>query len=247
MKMTILGSGVVVPSKERRAPGYYLEIDEQKFLIDSGSGITRAMVQADIDYTALDVLFYTHTHIDHTADLIPLLFAIEHNSLKKRTKELLVYGPIGFASFVTRLMQAWGKPKSFDVIVQELSDKKILTIDGVAVFVYEVAHVVHSIGYRFVDKKGRVIAFSGDTGPCKGLLAVAHNADVAVFECSFSEDTKGHLTPTLAGKIAQEAGVKRLILSHMYPQINSLSAQDCCKKQFDGDVIVAKDFLQMNV
>ncbi|NIP81592.1 MAG: hypothetical protein GWM90_21205, partial [Gemmatimonadetes bacterium] len=65
-----------------------------------------------------------------------------------------------------------------------------------------------------------MLALSGDTGVCDGVVAAARDADLFVCEASFPEGRgrRGHLVPSEAGMLAAQAGARRLLLSHFYPQ-----------------------------
>jgi ribonuclease BN (tRNA processing enzyme) len=82
-----------------------------------------------------------------------------------------------------------------------------------------VAHRPESLAYRIIDRNGKALVYSGDTDVCDGLTAIAADADLMICESAFPDDQKvdGHLTPSLAGRVAQAAAVKRLVLTHFYP------------------------------
>ena len=82
-----------------------------------------------------------------------------------------------------------------------------------------VLHTDNSLGYRFTDSQGKVFTYSGDTDYCAGLIELARDADVALIEAAQPSELKvaGHLTPRLAGKVSLQAGVRHLIVTHLYP------------------------------
>ena len=90
-------------------------------------------------------------------------------------------------------------------------------------FTVEVARLVHPItayGVR-VSSGGRVLVYSGDTGPCQGLVDLARGADLLLAESAFVEGGANpvdlHLTGKQAGAAAAEADVGRLVLTHIPP------------------------------
>jgi ribonuclease Z len=68
------------------------------------------------------------------------------------------------------------------------------------------------------------VVYSGDTEPCPRVAALAHGADLLIHECSFPEpfDVTNHTTPKKLGCMIKNQGVKRIVLTHLYPQ-----AQGC--------------------
>ena len=84
MKLTILGSGSLFPYPNRGNSGYLLECSESTILLDGGSGTLRRIADFGLDYSSIDIICYTHLHIDHTFDLIPFLFALKHDSKVKK-------------------------------------------------------------------------------------------------------------------------------------------------------------------
>ena len=113
---------------------------------------------------------------------------------------------------------------------------------------------VVSIEEVSVDRPGQVFAFVMDTGWCDGALALARDADLLVCEATFAEEETdraiewGHLTARQAGRLASEAGVRRLVISHFsqrYPDVTPLAEE--AAREFRGDVVVAEDLLRVAV
>ena len=93
MRITIVGSGTVVPSLQRRQSCVVVSAGGETLVFDLGSGTVRGMLRADLDPFTVDRIFFTHFHPDHTVDVVPLLFAINHGSQEQRTRPLRVAGP----------------------------------------------------------------------------------------------------------------------------------------------------------
>ena len=131
-----------------------------------------------------------------------------------------------------------------------------------------------SFSYRF-DTKYKSVVFSGDTGPSEKLVNLANGADILVSEVGTVEDTiatfekngiwknktdaekagfikhikEQHLTPQDVGEMAQKAGVKKVVLSHLaptiYPNDKYERWKDLTKKYFSGEVVVAEDLMRI--
>ena len=111
-----------------------------------------------------------------------------------------------------------------------------------------------SLAYR-VDYSEGSIVFSGDTKPCQALIDLAINADVLVMECirleSEMNDNATSLSETSAlqaGKIAEETGVKLLVLTHQAHYLDSAKDEVFkeVKKNYKGRVIWADELMMVN-
>ena len=102
-------------------------------------------------------------------------------------------------------------------------------------------------------RRGRIIAYTGDTGPSEKIVRLAKNADLLIHEATFDDEMKqraiedGHSTPSIAAEIAKQAGVNQLILTHIsarYKDTNRLLEQ---AKKIYKNTKVAKDFMQLEL
>jgi ribonuclease BN (tRNA processing enzyme) len=107
-----------------------------------------------------------------------------------------------------------------------------------------VAHTSSSLGFRITLPNGKGLVFSGDSDYSASLVELAQKADILICECSFPEEEKvtGHLTPSLAGRIAREAGVGRLYLTHFYPECRGKDLIGPCNREYRGPIFLAEDF-----
>jgi ribonuclease BN (tRNA processing enzyme) len=93
------------------------------------------------------------------------------------------------------------------------------------------------------------MVYSGDTEPCDEVVRLARGANLLILEASFpdSQEIKGHLTPSQAGRIASLAGVERLILTHFYPECLATDIAAQCRKTYGGLLTLATDFLRIRL
>ncbi|MFH0867715.1 MAG: MBL fold metallo-hydrolase, partial [Candidatus Woesearchaeota archaeon] len=82
---------------------------------------------------------------------------------------------------------------------------------------------------------------------CNEIIETSKNADLLILECSFPDKEEDHLTPSLCGKIATKAKVKKLVLTHFYPECDKVDVKKQCSKEYNGKIIVAKDFMGIKV
>jgi len=73
------------------------------------------------------------------------------------------------------------------------------------------------------------------------------NHEIEVPNVPLREEIEVHLTPSLAGKIATQAGVRRLLLGHFYPEVLKTDITAECRKTYDGELILGRDLLHVRV
>jgi ribonuclease BN (tRNA processing enzyme) len=109
-------------------------------------------------------------------------------------------------------------------------------------------HSNPSLSYR-LETEDKTLAVSGDTDHSDFLIEIAAGADVFVCETSFPDGMKreGHLTPSEAAKIAQKAGVKKLVLTHFYPAADKFDVVNQASHFFSGEIIKAQDLMEIKL
>jgi ribonuclease BN (tRNA processing enzyme) len=249
MEISVIGSGTGVPSFRRGSPGMVIRIGTSTLLLDSGSGTLQRMLRANIDFKEVDYLLYSHFHPDHTADFVPFLFASNYGSDEKRTGELTVIGPKGMHHFYEGLKAVYGRwiePQDYTLNLMEIGEEES-TFPDFSLQGFYMLHSESSIGFRLTGRDEKAVAYSGDTDFCANLIALGRDVDLLILECSFPDSRKveGHLTPSLAGRVAREAGCKRLLLTHLYPPCDDEDIVMVVKDQFSGEVILAEDLMKI--
>ncbi|HEX5595841.1 MAG TPA: ribonuclease Z [Micromonosporaceae bacterium] len=103
-------------------------------------------------------------------------------------------------------------------------------------------------------RRGQRFAFVMDTGLCDAVYTLAEEADLLVIESTFlTEDAAlaaeaGHLTAAQAARVAQESGVRRLVLTHFsqrYRDPERFAAE--AREHFTGDLVLAEDLMRVPV
>jgi ribonuclease BN (tRNA processing enzyme) len=254
MEIIILGSGTTVPLAERASPAFAIFIEDQLFLMDIGPGTVRQMAIAGLRHEDVDYIGISHFHPDHTADLIHFIFATRHPPVLSKRKSFTIIGPRGFNQFLRRLRRPFGNWLDLppDLMrIEELStarrDRK--GFDTFRVLSAPLNHTPHSLGLRIEDRAGNSIVYSGDTGYCDEIVDLAKGADLLILEASFpdGEEIMGHLTPSQAGRIATRSGVKRLLLTHFYPECLRSNIGSQCQSMYQGELILAADLMHLEV
>jgi ribonuclease BN (tRNA processing enzyme) len=252
LEITVVGSGTVVPRVSRRQSCVIVRTEEEALFFDLGSGAVRGMLHAGVDPFAVDRVFFTHFHPDHTVDIVPLLFAIKYGTEEERERPLTLYGPEPFADFFGRITNVWGEWMlgDYPTEVRELHHtcSSPLTLPGLHVHWAPVEHRPESIAYRLEGENGTFV-YTGDTEYTESVVELAKGAHTLLIECSFPDDAPvpGHLTPEAVARIAREAGVERVVLTHIYPSADALDLTEEVSRGFAGQVLVAEDGLEFRL
>ncbi|NOX38734.1 MAG: MBL fold metallo-hydrolase [Calditrichaeota bacterium] len=248
LRLHFLGTGSIIPHPDRSCSSILLETPKERILIDIGAGTLRRMATEQIDIHSITYIFITHFHPDHVGDLIPFLFALRNSREEERM--LRIWGPRGFLNFIRGLESAYGRwvQNPMENIKYYELKRRLLDFPGFRLIWNRVIHKNESVGFRF-EIGGKVIAFSGDSGYCTELIRLSRDADIAVLECSHADEyaVEGHLSPSLAAKIAEEAGVKQLVLTHFYPDALESDLESVARKYFSGEIHLAYDGFQIEL
>ncbi len=242
MRIVLLGTGYAVPTADRVHTSILVETPNNLLLFDCGSGVLHRIAESGYDTSHLDAVLFTHHHLDHDSDFLGLMKA---NWLKGR-RSMKVYGPYGTADWFSRIMEAYPYLRGkFEVDIKELKDGDSAKINGNRIICAQSAHVISGLIYKFTSK-GKSIIYSGDTEPTKELAAFCNNSDVLIHECNFiSEDYKimGHSSPLKLGKVLRGSNLKKLVLVHLPPGIESMEDEvmGIIGKYFKGEIIVGRD------
>jgi len=229
-------------------------IDGDPVVFDMGPGSLRQITRAGINFERIGLVFITHFHPDHTADLIHFLFATRNPSIIKRRRPFVITGPKGIKNLISQLQNSYIDSLSLPseiMTIEELDVNKKVEKDyrDFTLTARPVLHSPESIAYRIEDGTGKNFVYSGDTGFCEDLVDLAKGTDLLILECSFpeGEEVEGHLTPSEAGRIASLAGAEKLVLTHFYPECLETDITAQCRKAYGGELILARDFLHIHI
>lgn len=275
MEIVFLGTGCPVVSTERYGPAQLILGERTKVLVDCGSGVTQRLLAAGTPGRALDALLLTHLHSDHLVDLYQLIVSSWHQG---RDRPLPIYGPPGTRRYVEGLMALWEpelsqriahekrpSTEALKIAVTEIAADEVFDIAGLQVRVVPVDHqpVRHAFGFVF-EEVGEKLVLSGDTRRCEALIAAARGADLLVHEVFVHREmpvvegvrsaetvanvASYHTLSDEVGKIAAEAGVKALALTHFVPPACDRAALLAeAAADFGGPLILAEDLLRIDL
>ncbi|MGD9365218.1 MAG: ribonuclease Z [Desulfobacteraceae bacterium] len=252
-KITILGSGTCVPRLDRSACAALIETGAAKILLDLGPGTIHRMLEYGVTIFDVTHIAFSHFHPDHTSEFVSLVFATKYPDGPYRKKALTVLGGQGLKAFYKGLQGVYGEwivlPKG-QMIIQELDvlEGETRTFADFKLTARPVNHRPESLAYRLEDRNGRVIVYSGDTDECDSLADLARDADIFICESAMPDQAKGpgHLTPSMAGKIATDARAKRLVLTHFYPPCDEVDVVKQAGSAYKGKIYAAEDLMSFS-
>jgi ribonuclease BN (tRNA processing enzyme) len=243
MKVSILGSGTIVGRTGRNCSGYLLD---DRVLVDCGPGTWGALYKSPEPRHPVDTVLVSHCHLDHVADLVPLLFA-RYVMEAGRKQVLSVYGPVGAKARLGRLLEPhrdWLQEVSYSL--QELPPPET-RVGDYAVRALPTGHTAESVCFRITDAAGVTLFYSGDAAWNDGIVELARSSDLAIVEAALpsGRPAPDHLTPRLAGRLAAQAKVKTLVLTHCYPEVLGGDPVAEAAAAFGGEIILATDGLEV--
>ena len=267
------------PWKSRSAPAQAIVVDDTAYVVDCGDGVARQLVRAGVPLRDVRDIFITHHHSDHNAGygtLILLAWAAGRRArvdtwgpppLARMTE--LVF-EMNAADIDSRVVDEGRVPLRPLVHAHELRAGGLVMEDSnVRVTAALVHHppMVPAFAYRF-ETADRSIVISGDTSPVESLVRLARGADVLVHEALYDAAAvdrlvasvpnatdlrrsilSHHTTAEEAGRVAAEAGVGTLVLSHLIPAEDPAITDEmwvaAAGKHFGGRIVVAKDLMEL--
>ncbi|KPI07025.1 hypothetical protein OK074_3957 [Actinobacteria bacterium OK074] len=241
MSLTVLGTASPHPSPGRPCSGYLLRGGGAEVWVDAGTG-TFAELQRHTDPRRLTAIWISHVHADHSADLLAAVYAFAFGGLTPPAP-IPVYAP---GDLPQRIANFLGRPDprflSGILDFRPLYDGHSVRHWNLRLSARAVSHGGEAYGLR-AECQGRVLGYSGDSGPCEALGALARGADVFLCEADVDRHREGeqevHLTPEQAGEAAKGAG--QLVVTHVGPTLSLQAAAERAAGAFGGPTELARE------
>ncbi len=251
MKLTVLGCGTSLSGGDKAGSGYLVNNGSSQIVFDMGYGAHKNLQRAT-DFCDVNTVFFSHFHPDHCYDLGAFLdqrMGFVNKGLSMNKSQVNLFGPEGLKDFYSSILKTIPFLENMQFMVSaeegEHFSKKIF---GFSVKSKPVKHAVKTIGYR-IKSGNKTIAYPADTGYCSEAVDLSKEADLLVLECCVPDEKpmSVHLTPSECARIASEAKPKKILLTHFFPANDEEKAKSIVQKKFNGEVLIAKDLMEIEV
>jgi ribonuclease BN (tRNA processing enzyme) len=278
-RLILLGTGGGPrPNKVRNQSAWVVLVNNVPYVVDCGGGVSRQLVFAGVHLATLKHIFITHHHSDHNLEYGNLTYNAWVSGFKGRIdtygpppleKITKAFFDLNAYDINIRIPDEGRSSLAPMIHVHEISGNgPVMQDENVKVTAALVNHppVVPSFAYRF-DTPQTSIVFSGDTTPFDNLIKLAKGADILVHEVLHKPSlarllarvpnadrllehiVASHTTHIDVGKVAKEAGVKTLVLTHFVPADDPSVTEEMWaegpRQNFGGKIIVGKDLMEI--
>jgi ribonuclease BN (tRNA processing enzyme) len=239
VKVTVLGGCGAWPAAGQACSGYLVEHEGFRLLLDPGYA-TLPQLLKDTAAAQVDAVLASHGHPDHCADLNPLLRARALGEVPPPA--LPVHTLPGAMNAVLALDNPGMLAGAYTL--REFTAGHRFEVGPFQVDTWALPHFVPNAGMR-LTAGGRVLAYTGDTGPSPDIAVMARDADILLAEATVPDhglsgrDAQYLSTARQAGEYGARAEAKRLVLTHLWPGTDPSAARAAARHAYSGDLYIA--------
>lgn len=203
----------------------------------------------------VDAVVVSHMHADHFIDIIPMRYALKYGA-RTHARQVALYLPPGGADLLRRLTGAFDRESNHDFLgevfdIRTYDARGSLEIGDARIRFAPTSHYIATYALRF-EAAGASLAYSADTAPDDRVAELARGADAFVCEATLTaaeeaDLPRGHASAREAARMAADAGVGRLILSHYPASADPAALEAMARSVYDGPVTVADDGFQLSL
>lgn len=244
MRLTVLGKSPAWSDAGGACSGYLVTEGETAIVLDCGNGVF-GKLRERMGYEELDAVVISHLHGDHTLDLVPFSYGLAFGPAGRvRQSPPRLIAPLGAEAFFRRLAGTWDDEhlivRAFDL--EEYEPSAEIRIGALNVRSHPVPHIGPTHAIELVAPAGGRIVFGADGRYSDELIAAASGAELLIAEATLPDpdpDQHVHMSATEAGRLAREAGVGRLVLTHISDELDTERSRTLAEEAFGGEVEVA--------
>jgi len=265
----------------RSNPANVLLVDGVPYVVDCGYGVAQRLAQAKVQLPSVRYVFISHLHSDHVLEFGNMVYSAWSAGLNHEIDAFGPVGLAALTQAfwesnrfdVDIRIPDEGKPDPRKLlVVKEVHESgPLMSSERVKVSAFQTPHppiLKENFAYRFETPDG-VIVYACDTAYNPKLAEFAQGADILIHEAMYlpgvdalaariknAATLKAHLlaahtTTEDVGRIAQAAGVKKLVLSHLVPgddpSITDEMWTEGARKHYAGPIVVARDLMELDL
>jgi len=257
MKLTVIGASAACPNPGDAGSSYLVTHDGSSLVLDCGPDSISKLRQ-HTRLRAIDAVLISHLHSDHTLDLVPFRYGLRYIP-GARGPRVPLWMPPGGRAFLDQLGRVFALGAEandpffegeFDI--SEYDPDAMLDIGPFSVSFLPTQHFIDCWAMR-VRAGGRQLAYLADSAFIEPLIDFARDAAVVVCEATLpikatsSPESSGHMTAAQAGEIAQRAGARHLVLTHVWEENDRDALAHEARSTFGGAITVATSGVEILV
>lgn len=258
MQLTVVGKSPAWQDVDGACSGYLLRDGDTCVLIDCGNGVF-GKLRKFVDYVDVDAVVVSHLHADHFIDLVPYSYALIHAPRQQPVPVPpwpgtdcpacpRLIAPPGAQKTFRRVVGSWGNEELIEqaFALEEYSVDSEVEVGPLRFSFSPMPHFIdsHAISVTSANGGGR-LAYGADSRPAEELVEFARDADLFLVEATLPRPertgVRGHLTAEEAGEHGRQAGVKRIVLTHVSDELDLDQARELAASAFGGPVDVARE------
>lgn len=240
MQITVLGCGAAFPRAGGACSGFLADGGGAKVWIDAGNGTFSRLMQV-ASWRDLDAMIITHGHADHISDVLPLMYAMGFDD-NPPSDPLPIYAPQEVSARLAALLGGGRSSELFNKVFTFKPLAEDFRIKDLSVRPFRTEHPIDCYGLR-LSADGRDVVYTSDTAFFPDLVEACAGADLLIAEATYigkvSADGGVHMWASETGRLARDAQVKRLVLTHIWATFDPAQAVAEAAESYSGPLEAA--------
>lgn len=252
MRLTVLGKSPAWSDAGGACSGYLVEEGDTAVVLDCGNGVF-GKLRERIGYREVDAVVISHHHADHTLDLAPFSYALTLGRRRDASgQKPRLIAPTGAEAYVRRLTGTWNDEQlvvdAFEI--EEYEPVSEHRVGELTIATHPVPHIGPTHALEVTAPSGARLMFGADCRYSEELIEAARGAELLLAEATLPDPDPAvdfHMSAEEAGRIAAEAGVGKLVLTHISDELDLERSRRIAVDAFGGEVEVAEEFATYEV
>lgn len=249
-QLTVLGGSAAGVGTGQGCSGYLVQTENTNIVLDLGPG-TAIQLRKHTDFRTLNAIVISHLHMDHVLDVFALRFALAYNPIPA-PKPIPLYLPPNGLEFMRKATALWAQPGEEEDYFTAVYDMQEYDPDGELVigdFTLRFAPTAHLIPCWAIRVQSRDdsddLFYGADSGIDGDLDEIARGAAVVIAEAAVPPGTdterirRVHYTPDQAAQLAERAGARNLVLTHIWEEHDPEKQAAAARAHFTGRMTIA--------